>query len=115
MGVFLLGVTPAGSALLDHQLYLPETWAADAARRKKTRVPAGDHVPDEAADRRRAGGAEFRAFRLDHGRRGVRTRRRFPRRPGSEPPALSGGGAREHDGLARETLATRRRTNWCGK
>jgi len=30
----------AGSILLDHQLYLPEEWAADAARRKKTRVPA---------------------------------------------------------------------------
>ena len=40
VGVFLLGVTPAGSALLDHQLYLPETWAADAKRREKTRVPA---------------------------------------------------------------------------
>ena len=39
VGVFLLGVTPAGTALLDHQLYLPEEWAADAARRKKTRVP----------------------------------------------------------------------------
>ncbi len=39
VGVFLLGVTPAGSALLDHQLYLPEAWAADAERRKKTRVP----------------------------------------------------------------------------
>jgi len=39
VGVFLLGVTPAGSALLDHQLYLPEAWAADAERRNKTRVP----------------------------------------------------------------------------
>jgi SRSO17 transposase len=39
VGVFLLGATPAGTALLDHQLYLPEDWAADAARRKKTRVP----------------------------------------------------------------------------
>lgn len=39
VGVFLLGVTPAGTALLDHPLYLPESWAADAARRKKTRVP----------------------------------------------------------------------------
>jgi len=40
VGVFLVGVTPAGTALLDHQLYLPEAWAADAERRKKTRVPA---------------------------------------------------------------------------
>ena len=40
VGVFLLGVTPAGTALLDHQLYLPKEWAEDAARRKKTRVPA---------------------------------------------------------------------------
>jgi SRSO17 transposase len=40
VGVFLLGATPAGNALLDHQLYLPEPWAADAVRRKKTRVPA---------------------------------------------------------------------------
>jgi SRSO17 transposase len=40
VGVFLLGVTPAGTTLLDHQLCLPEDWAADAARRKKTRVPA---------------------------------------------------------------------------
>jgi SRSO17 transposase len=40
VGVFLLGATPAGNALLDHQLYLPEAWAGDAARRKKTRVPA---------------------------------------------------------------------------
>jgi len=39
VGVFLIGVTPVGSALLDHQLYLPEDWAEDAARRKKTRVP----------------------------------------------------------------------------
>src|SRR6266446_698482 len=39
MGVFLVGVTPAGSALLEQQLYLPETWAADADRRRETAVP----------------------------------------------------------------------------
>ncbi len=39
VGVFLLGVTPAGASLLDHQLFLPEEWAGDAERRKKTRVP----------------------------------------------------------------------------
>ena len=51
VGVFLLGATPAGNALLDHQLYLPESWAADLPRRKKNARPRGDHVPDEAADR----------------------------------------------------------------
>jgi SRSO17 transposase len=39
VGVFLVGATPAGTALLDHQLYLPKEWAEDAARRKKARVP----------------------------------------------------------------------------
>ena len=39
VGVFLVGVTPAGSGLLDHQLYLPADWATDRRRRKKTRVP----------------------------------------------------------------------------
>jgi SRSO17 transposase len=39
VGVFLVGVTPAGTALLDHQLYLPQTWAADAQRREETAVP----------------------------------------------------------------------------
>lgn len=39
VGVFLVGVTPAGSALLDHQLYLPKVWAKDKKRRKKVHVP----------------------------------------------------------------------------
>ena len=43
VGVFLVGVTPGGSALLDHQLYLPESWCADsqacAARREKVHIP----------------------------------------------------------------------------
>lgn len=40
VGVFLVGVTPAGSALLDQQLYLPEEWAGDTKRREETSVPA---------------------------------------------------------------------------
>lgn len=39
VGVFLTGVMPAGTALLDCQLYLPKEWAADRRRRKQTRVP----------------------------------------------------------------------------
>ena len=40
VGVFLVGATPAGTVLLDQQLFLPEHgWADDPARREKTRVP----------------------------------------------------------------------------
>ena len=39
VGVFLVGVTPAGTALLEQQLYLPKCWAGDARRRDKTAVP----------------------------------------------------------------------------
>jgi SRSO17 transposase len=43
VGVFLVGVTPAGSALLDHQLYLPEDWCeptkACRDRREKVHIP----------------------------------------------------------------------------
>jgi SRSO17 transposase len=40
VGVFLVGVTPSGTALLDHQLYLPQEWAQEATRREETRVPS---------------------------------------------------------------------------
>jgi len=39
VGVYCIGVTPAGCALLEHQLYLPNEWAADVAKRHKTHVP----------------------------------------------------------------------------
>ncbi len=39
VGVFLTGVTPGGTALLDSQLFLPESWIGDRRRRKKTGVP----------------------------------------------------------------------------
>jgi SRSO17 transposase len=39
VGVFLAYATPAGSALLDHRLYLPREWVEDPIRRKITRIP----------------------------------------------------------------------------
>jgi SRSO17 transposase len=43
VGVFMVGVTPGGAALLDHQLYLPESWCepgkAAAERRQKVHIP----------------------------------------------------------------------------
>jgi SRSO17 transposase len=39
VGVYLVGVTPAGCALLDHQLYLTEDWVLDKARRDETGIP----------------------------------------------------------------------------
>jgi SRSO17 transposase len=38
-GVFLAYAAPGGYAPLDRQLYLPEDWAGDAARREKCHVP----------------------------------------------------------------------------
>src|SRR5512143_3947767 len=45
VGVFLVGVTPGGSALLDHQLFLPESWCAatDEAQDRRER----GHIPEE--------------------------------------------------------------------
>jgi SRSO17 transposase len=45
VGVFLIGVTPAGAALLDHRLYLPEPWCEPTpgarGRREKAHIPEG--------------------------------------------------------------------------
>ena len=47
VGVFLVGVTPGGSALLDHQLYLPEDWCEEtkACRDRRQKV----HIPESAS------------------------------------------------------------------
>src|SRR3954471_22941064 len=47
VGVFLVGVTPGGSALLDHQLYLPEPWCEEtrACRDRRGEV----HIPETVA------------------------------------------------------------------
>ncbi len=39
VGVFLTYATPAGSALVDHRLYLPKEWVNDPKRREETRIP----------------------------------------------------------------------------
>jgi SRSO17 transposase len=39
VGYFLVYSTPKGDALVDAQLYLPKSWADDAARRELTAVP----------------------------------------------------------------------------
>ena len=39
VGVYLVGVTPAGTALLDQQLFLPKKWAGDKNRRQEAHVP----------------------------------------------------------------------------
>ncbi len=49
VGVFLIGVTPGGAALLDHGLYLPETWCEDtkACRDRRAKVHIPEAVPFE--------------------------------------------------------------------
>ncbi len=44
VGVFLVGVTPAGQALLDHRLFLPESWCATTREAKERRQAA--HIPE---------------------------------------------------------------------
>src|SRR4051794_9959594 len=45
VGVFLIGVAPAGSALLDHRLFLPEAWCEDTREAKRRREAA--HIPED--------------------------------------------------------------------
>jgi SRSO17 transposase len=44
VGVFLVGVAPGGVALLDHQLYLPESWCEDNKAGQERRAKA--HIPE---------------------------------------------------------------------
>src|SRR3954447_23790238 len=47
VGVFLVGVTPAGAALLDHRLYLPKPWCEDTPEARGRREEA--HIPEGVA------------------------------------------------------------------
>jgi SRSO17 transposase len=44
VGVFLVGVAPGGTALLDHRLYLPEAWCEDSPAAQERRDKA--HIPE---------------------------------------------------------------------
>jgi SRSO17 transposase len=44
VGVFLVGVTPAGSALLEHQLFLPQSWCEPTRQGRARRARA--HIPE---------------------------------------------------------------------
>src|SRR5262245_62610609 len=49
VGVFLVGVTPVGSALLDHRLFLPESWCAPTRAATDRRDRA--HIPEDVTFR----------------------------------------------------------------
>ena len=49
MGVFLAYVSDHGHALIDAQLWLPEAWTADTARRQRTGVPEAITYQSKAA------------------------------------------------------------------
>jgi SRSO17 transposase len=53
VGVFLVGVTPAGSALLDHRLFLPESWCAETPEARNRRDVA--HIPEDTVFRTKPG------------------------------------------------------------
>jgi SRSO17 transposase len=49
VGVFLVGVTPAGSALLEHRLFLPESWCEPTREARDRRDQA--HIPEDVTFR----------------------------------------------------------------
>ena len=90
VGVFLVGVTPAGSALLDHRLFLPESWCA-ATREAKDRREAA-HIPEDVTFRTKPQiAAELirNVAVLGPGRAGLGGRR-LGVRPGGPPPRRAG-------------------------
>ena len=104
VGVFLVGVTPAGQALLDHRLFLPESWVRRHVRRGARPAGGGPHprgrdLPHQAADRgrvdpRRRGARAGRAG-LGRGRLGVRPGGAPPRRAGMPRAARCAGGPQD--------------------
>ncbi len=44
VGVYFIGVAEAGAALLDHQLFLPESWCQDSPASRERRAKA--HIPE---------------------------------------------------------------------
>ena len=107
VGVYLVGVAPGGTALLDHQLYLPESWCEDDEAGRERRAKA--HIPETIAFQTKPeiAGAMVRRTEiaglvrsgLDHGRRGVRSQRRLPRRAGDVGEAVCGRGPGQHHRL----------------
>jgi SRSO17 transposase len=75
LAVYLGYAAPAGHALIDRELYLPESWTDDLQRCRAAGIPQGHQVRDQAAARTaddRAGCRREGAVRLGRRRRGVR-------------------------------------------
>jgi SRSO17 transposase len=49
LGVFLAYASPRGRAMIDRELYLPESWTDDAARCQAAKGPRGGRLSDQAA------------------------------------------------------------------
>jgi SRSO17 transposase len=57
VGVFLISVAPAGSARLDHRLFLPESWCAPTREARRRRD--GAHIPEDVTFRTKQGTAQI--------------------------------------------------------